>query len=335
MGFASERYLNGPLNRKPMKFCPKCGKKDIAGDFCNSCSAEILSTMLEFKEIVIKICPVCMSYFFQNRWVRFDEIAVVARKLAKENIKKRISAEINPILPDVEFAVGKKYSFEIEIALSKKEKYYLPARIVMMKCDKCGKINTNYFEGVLQLRNPRKDAVDFIMNDLKKQKDKGVFITDEKRAGNGTDYYMTSQRYLQNLGYKLQKVFGGILKINPRMFTRNKQTSKDVFRVNVYFELLDFGNDDVVKCGGKIIRITSTGKNISGVNLETGNRSSFHCKEDAVVLKTEKTEVIKVYPHIEVLNPETYQPLKIENKKKVSIGEHVDIIIDGSRAFIV
>lgn len=318
-----------------MKFCPRCGKKDIAGDFCRECSAEILNTILEFKEIVIKICPVCISYFFQNRWVRFDDLAVVARKLAKENIKKRISAEITPILPHVEFVPGRKYSFEIEVALSKKEKYYLPARIEMIKCNKCGKVNTTYFEGVLQLRNPRKDVVDFIMNDLKKQKDKGVFITDEKKAGNGIDYYMTSQRYLQNLGYKLQKVFGGVLKINPRIFTRNKQTSRDVFRVNVYFELLDFREGDVVKCGDKIIKITGTGKNITGINIDTCSRSSFHYNEKVLVLEPKKTEVIKVYPHIEVLNPETYQPMKIENKKKVSIGEHVEIIIDGGKAYIV
>jgi len=152
-----------------MKFCPRCGKKGIAGDFCSVCSAEMLGSILEFKEISIKICPSCMTYFFQNKQTRFDDLAVVVKKVAKENIKKRIYADIRPILPHIEFKPGKEYSFEVEVVFSPKEKYYLPARIEMARCRKCDKGGTQYFEGVLQLRNPNKEAVEFIRKDIERQ----------------------------------------------------------------------------------------------------------------------------------------------------------------------
>ena len=318
-----------------MKFCPRCGKKGIAGDFCSVCSAEMLGSILEFKEISIKICPSCMTYFFQNKQTRFDDLAVVVKKVAKENIKKRIYADIRPILPHIEFKPGKEYSFEVEVVFSPKEKYYLPARIEMARCRKCDKGGTQYFEGVLQLRNPNKEAVEFIRKDIERQKGRSIFITNEKKAGSGIDFYISSQRYLQTLGLKLQKQFGGLLKINPRLFSRDRQTSKDIHRVNVYFELLGFKTGDVVRCDDKLIKISSTGKQIAGVNMVTGKRTSFACRNEAEALERKKAEVVKVYPQIEVLDPDTYQAVKVENKKKVNVGDKVSIINDKGRFYIV
>jgi len=54
---------------------------------------------------------------------------------------------------------------------------------------------------------------------------------------NGIDFYLTSQRYAQSLGKKLKKTFKGELKISSKLFTVNRQTSKNVYRVNVLFRL--------------------------------------------------------------------------------------------------
>jgi NMD protein affecting ribosome stability and mRNA decay len=52
-------------------------------------------------------------------------------------------------------------------------------------------------------------------------------------------------------------------------------------------------------------------------------------------LPFKKAEVVKTYPHVEVMDPDTYQPLKIENTKKVAQGEIINIIIDEGKAYIV
>ncbi|MBD3313484.1 hypothetical protein GF345_03510 [Candidatus Woesearchaeota archaeon] len=318
-----------------MKFCPKCGKKGIKGDFCSKCYEEIINSMLEFKEIHIKVCPLCMTYFFQNRQVRFDDIATVIRKVAKQNIKKNLHAEIKPILPQIEFKPGRKYSFEVEVALSPKEKYYLPAVLEMVRCRKCDRQGTKYYEGILQLRNTTKEVIDFVRNDIKKHSSKGVFITKERKSGNSIDMWITSQRYLQNLGKRLHKRFGGILKISPRIYSRDRQTSRDVFRVNVYFEMLGYNTGDIVKTDNKLIKVTSTGKHVTGVNIKTGKRTSFASKDDVKVLEKRKAEVVKDYPEIEIMDPDTYQPVKVENTKKIKAGEWVDVIVDEGKYYIV
>ncbi|MCX6707607.1 MAG: NMD3-related protein [Candidatus Woesearchaeota archaeon] len=318
-----------------MNFCPRCGKKDIVGDFCKACHAEMIGGIIEFKEIKIKICPLCMSYSFKNKQTKFDDIAVVIRKIAKESMKEKITADITPMLPEIEYRPGKKYQFEIEIALSNKEKYYIPAEIEMEVCKKCSKMGTKYFEGVLQLRNSSKEVMDFIRKEVGTQRSRGIFITDEKEVKDGVDIFITSQRYLQNLGQKLQNTFGGMLKINPRLFSRNRQTSKDVHRVNVYFELLGYKRGDVVKHENNLIKISATGKQIAGYNIVTGKSTAFSSKDKVKTFDVKKAEVVKVYPDVEVMDPETYQPLRIENKKKVVQGEIINIIIDEGKAYIV
>ena len=318
-----------------MRFCPRCGKKGIKGDFCSRCHAEILSSVLEFREIKIRICPLCRKYFHRNRWVRFDDLNVVVRKVAKDNIKKNIKASIKPILPDIQFIPGRKYEFEVEVMLSDKEKYYLPARIEMDRCRNCEKKGTSYYEGILQLRNAGDEVIGFVRDDVQKSRQKGVFITKEKELPKGIDMYMTSQKYLQQLGHKLQNRFGGILKISPSIYSRDRQTSRDVHRVNVYFQPLGFGKGDIVRVGHKLIRVTATGKHVTGTNLLTGKRTSFDYKEDAEVLERKNTEVVKEYPDIEVLDPETYQPVKAENRRKVRTGDYVEVVDDNGRFYII
>mgnify|MGYP001574226577 CR=1 FL=1 len=82
-------------------------------------------------------------------------------------------------------------------------------------------MHEGYYEGILQLRNPNKEAIEFIKSQIKKKE--GVFISTEKKVNNGIDFYITSQRYLQTLGKELKKHFSGELKVSSRIHTKNRQ----------------------------------------------------------------------------------------------------------------
>jgi len=58
-------------------------------------------------------------------------------------------------------------------------------------------MHNDYFEGILQLRNPNDEVISFINSQIKKRT--GVFITKEQKGNNGIDFYITSQKYLQAL----------------------------------------------------------------------------------------------------------------------------------------
>ena len=134
----------------------------------------------------------------------------------------------------------------------------------------------DYFQGVLQLRNPNNKVIEFIKKFLEQN---NTYITKTKKVKNGWDYWVTSQRVLQNLGNKLKSRFDGILKVNPRIYTRDWLTSKDVYRVNVYFELCKARTGQIIDFRGDKVKITAIGKKIFAKDLKTGKKVCVDIKE--------------------------------------------------------
>ena len=96
-------------------------------------------------------------------------------------------------------------------------------------------LHKDYYEGILQLRNPSEEVIRCVKNQIKKKGD--VFIAKEVTQKNGVDYYISSQRFLLSLGRKLKKSFRGELKTSRKLYTRDRITSKRVYRVTVLFRL--------------------------------------------------------------------------------------------------
>lgn len=134
-------------------------------------------------------------------------------------------------------------------------------------------IDKQYFEGILQLRNPNKEVINYIEKRIKEKS--SVFLAKKVDVVNGIDFYISSNRFLRSLGRRLQKQFGGELKISPRLYSRNRQTSRDVYRLNVLFRLPEYKKGDIVTVKGEKIKILSLGKKVFGKNLVTGRKVRF------------------------------------------------------------
>lgn len=129
---------------------------------------------------------------------------------------------------------------------------------------------SNYFQGILQLRDVNDKIMAFVHNQIKKRKD-GVAITKTVRLPNGVDLYITSQKFIRILGKKLKENFGGELKVSAKLHTRNKQ-GKDLYRVNVLFRLLKYNVGSIVNIRGEDVRIISMRSKIFGKSMKTGRR---------------------------------------------------------------
>ena len=92
-----------------------------------------------------------------------------------------------------------------------------------------------YYEAVLQLRNPNKEAVKCIVNAIEKRKD--VFIAQKVKVKGGIDFYISSQRFTRSLGKRLKKSFKGELKESRKLFGFDKQKSKQIYRGTVLFRV--------------------------------------------------------------------------------------------------
>lgn len=120
-------------------------------------------------------------------------------------------------------------------------------------------MHDKYFEGILQLRNHNKEIADFIRYEAAKE---SQIISKEEKVSNGIDFYFVSKKYLRTLGYKLQRTFSGELKSSARLHTRNRQTSKEVYRLHILFRVSNFKKGDSVGYKGEKITIINAGKKI-------------------------------------------------------------------------
>jgi NMD protein affecting ribosome stability and mRNA decay len=315
-----------------MRFCPGCGKKIKQGTFCENC--EPLPN-IKIKDIKLRICSDCNKFHHKNKWKKYDDLKKTIKNVVKEILIKQINDfEIKINLPELKKNPGINVDFEIKITKGKNV-FILPGELNVTSCNICSKKTGDYFEGTLQLRNPNKDILKFIDNYFTNQ-NKKVVIQKKTKHKNGIDLKVTSKKHLHELGKKLHYTFGGILKISPTLHGFDHQSSKHVYRLNVYFKAHDFKKEDVIKIDNKIIKVNKLGKIIYGINIKNNKSVSIDIKDkEYIILKKYKTSVSKIHPNVEVLHPETYQSIRIDNKTDVKLGEKVNVVLDDGNFYII
>tara|TARA_Y100000310_G_C20695989_1_gene825761 strand:- start:628 stop:1065 length:438 start_codon:yes stop_codon:yes gene_type:complete len=137
--------------------------------------------------------------------------------------------------------------------------------------------NPQYFEGVLQLRNETKEVITFIANQMKK--DGNAFIAKQAKIKNGVDLYFSSNKFLMALGKKLQNHFGGELKTSATLHTRSRQSSKNLYRLTVFFKLSEFKVGDIITFKGDKLKILKAGKKVLCKNIDTGKKLTLNYKD--------------------------------------------------------
>jgi len=90
-----------------------------------------------------------------------------------------------------------------------------------------------YYQAVIQIRPRDKEVLTYVRNQIRKKS--GVEISKEVFYKYGIDVYVTDQKFARNIGQKLKKVFKGDLKITKTIYTRDRQTSREVYRGTVLF----------------------------------------------------------------------------------------------------
>ena len=314
-----------------MRFCPGCGSKIKKIErYCIDCKPK---EKLNVGKINLKICSSCHKYLHKNKWNKFENLEKAIIKVARNSVKGDTKdLYFKPHLEKFDLNPGIEKDFEIEITRND-DLFIVPGKLEVSYCDNCAKQQGDYFEGTLQLRNVNDEIIDFIKDYLKNN---NVFISKESKQPKGYDITVSDKKKIQNFGSMLQKKYGGILKISPRLHTRNKQTSKDVYRVNVYFEAPDYKVGDVIKVEKKLIIIAGIKKNVIGKDLATDKNVSIDLSnKEYEILHTKKTTVSKIHPNVEVLDPETYQSMPINNSKKVKQGEKVKVVNDHGLFYIL
>jgi nonsense-mediated mRNA decay protein 3 len=291
-------------------------------------------------EVKVVYCRNCNSYQYKNSYLpakKFIEIFDLY-------LTKHINFGVTPDSIHVDKTPLKTPVRRFETRMSAKalingklikENITFPIRVEFRECKKCSKMKTNYFEGIFQLRNTKSrefmHLYKLILKETQRAAKNGVAITKEEHVNNGIDFYFTSQRFIQQLGPKLFKNFGGELKVNASLFSRNRQTSKDVYRVSVLLRLPDFNVSDIIRKNKKLYQVNSFSKDIIICRELISDKVLSIKQDDDTELVSHADSfkpaiVSKRKPYLEVLHPESFQPVRLENstnskKDQISVAE--------------
>ncbi|MBT7903242.1 hypothetical protein HN587_05245 [Candidatus Woesearchaeota archaeon] len=267
---------------KSRRFCPKCGK-DLPSDekskkatFCKGCALDNLD--VTFKEVAIKVCVECKKFMYRGIWSAYDELdkAIVKSALLKIVNPQNLEISLLPNIGDIQYnKPGLRQEIELDATVSYEGlevEFVIPAFLDFTYCAHCSKKGTQYFEGVLQLREVTDEIVNFVKEDVASSEYKGAFANKESLVKNGVDFYLTSNKYLREIGEKLKRKFGGELKTSKKLFSHNHQTSRDIYRMCIMFRPRTFSLGDVVEVNGKQVQIKSLGLRPHGIELKNGKK---------------------------------------------------------------
>ena len=92
----------------------------------------------------------------------------------------------------------------------------------------------SYYEAILQLRPKKQNLITFVNNQIK---NRNINVAKEINKKYGIDLYLSSRKFTLQLGKLLKKKFNGELKISKTLYSRNRITSKLIYRLTVLFRL--------------------------------------------------------------------------------------------------
>ena len=204
-------------------------------------------------------------------------------------------------------------------------------------------MHPNYYEGIIQIRGTNDNKVSEIVEEViaifRKTRH---FIAKMEEVRGGIDLYSSSNKLSRKIGRILYKRHGGELKESERLFSKDKQTQKEMFRVNVLFRIPEFTKGDVVLLKNKLIKITSYSKDvIKGDDLDNNQRVNFKLTTELknTIKRFDKPHKIRVAllkPKPQILDPETYQMIVLSNAKgDLRVGQKVKVIFHGNSAYVV
>ena len=226
-----------------------------------------------------------------------------------------------------------KKEFEV-IAKTKKAEQVVNVTLKMVKCNLCEKEGTQYYEAVLQVRsnnfNILDKSIEFLQARVENLRNRGMFINKVERMDDGYDLYMTNKGIAQSLGRELQALFGGEFKSSAKLFSKNKQTSKNIYRVAIFVRLPGFEKNDIILVDDKVFKVDKLGSKITLLDLLKNSHVIVDfSKLSYAVLKKHVTYVARTHPYLEVINPFDFQSSMVRNHPSngFELGQEVNVVV--------
>ncbi len=336
-------------------FCPRCGNEDeeLYKGICKSCFVKEAKIISIPHDLEVTICAHCSSLLKGIKWedseLSEEELVTLA---VMENY------QTPSYVQDLEFSVeiltirGSIYECIIHAegnVMGTKiiEEHSTNVKIKKGACPDCSKYASGYFESVIQIRAdnrfPTPKEIQTIDQIIRTKigslsvKNRMAYVSDVSVIKEGVDYYIGSYKAARKLTSAVKDVMGGVVQESPRLVGRDKSRGKDLYRIWISIRLPDFQKDDFIEYenrkgqvkgfdGKKIILNDLESQGVWSVMWKEYNKikviaRSSDMKTTSVTSKTPKT--------IQILHPDTYQPVDIDINTEISnleIGDEVKVV---------
>jgi NMD protein affecting ribosome stability and mRNA decay len=204
---------------------------------------------------------------------------------------------------------------------------------------------SHYYEAILQLRRVDHEVVEMVEKEIRISSHKDIFVSKVKKVPGGTDFYLSSNKFTIGLGRTLNDKFGGELTIAEKLFSKDRHSGKELYRVTVLFRASPFKNGSSVLYKNKAFRISSVDKKksmkkMSAVDLETGKHTKLDyvdVAKHAEILESVNVVVSKTEPSLEVIHPESFQstPVIFQPKQKTPTKGKITVVVRGEKIWIL
>lgn len=346
-------------------FCPECGStdKEMVGTICKDCFLKDFKVLkIPSEELIVTSCAHCNSHYINGKW---KDAGATQEDLIYQTLEDNIV--VDDLVDDIEIGLeivkmrGSIAECHITadadvLEESLNQEYDAEVRINQTVCPDCSKYNSGYYEAVIQLRADNREltkeeislADDIGYETLNKlfQKSRMAYLAQRVELKEGIDYYIGSQKAARKLVSALRKQLGGTTKESPRLISQDKSTGKGLYRTWISIRLPEYHIDDFIEYEHNIAQVKTIDDNkILATNLETGDNIKILWKEsdnikfhksinDALIT----TVTSKSPSEIQILDPETFQPVDLEltdNISNLSIGSEVKVIKINNRLYIL
>ncbi len=296
------------------------------------------------KDVEIEYCKNCKKIYYREKIIPLSEFKKAFTKYIKNHIKFNVKPD-KFYVDDLVIDNLNKLPKSMEIAVraeagQKEEEGFIPIVFKPTECPVCSRLKGGYYEGILQLRNKENEGFEDCIKEIERntQAKELVAVTNKINVKGGVDFYISDKKYIRSLANTLHQKYGGELKLSPHLHTSDRQSSKQVYRINALLRLPGFNIDDIIKYKGEYYKIVSFKSDKINAKSITSEKNKPIKMDEAskVAEKKDFKEVIvtKKKPKVEILHPETFESTPIENKKEV-MEKKIPIIIINEKIYAV
>lgn len=315
--------------------CPKCGKETprLFQGRCKTCFLETF-TLAEIAPVLhAKMCATCGARNIKNRWVDEGTLETIVMQTAEDALL------VHEMAGDIELYIEPRartpylYRVHIEVdAMVLDELFHqdleTEVRVLRESCDMCSRISGGYFEAIIQIRGSnripaeeeKKECIDIansVLDRLRNKGDRLAFISSSLDIKEGVDLYVGSSNAGRHICKEINSQLGGTF--NESASLQGMRDGKDMYRITFSLRLPEFMPQDIIEHKGRVIEVRKFGKNITGIDLETGSRFTGAADEvKGATLLTKRKDLRKTMlvaienDDLLVLDPDTYETVTIK-----------------------